>query len=391
MTKLEQLIAELCPDGVEYIKLDEVEMKRGVRVVRSQLNDSGQYPVYQNSMTPLGYYVESNCSAYTTFVISAGAAGEIGFSDVDFWAADDCFYFVHRGDMDNKFLYYALLCQQKLLFSRVRRASVPRLSRAAIKQLSIPKPPPEVQREIVRILDNFTELSAELSAELTLRQKQYEYYRDKLLSFNELDKRGGALMALCEIGTFVRGNGLQKKDFVSNGVGCIHYGQIYTYYGTFADKTKTFVSPELARSLTKVEHGDLVIACTSENMEDVCKTVAWLGKDTIVTGGHASVFKHEQNAKYMAYCFQTSAFFEQKRKYARGAKVIDIKTVDLGKIKIPIPSLDEQERIVAILDKFDVLTADISVGLPAEIALRHKQYEYYRDRLLAFPENRAEG
>lgn len=191
-------------------------------------------------------------------------------------------------------------------------------------------------------------------------------------------------MALGDIGTFVRGNGLQKKDFVESGVGCIHYGQIYTYYGTYTSKTKSFVNPDLASHLCKVSRGDLVIACTSENIEDVCKSVAWLGEDDIVTGGHACVFKHNQNPKYIAYFFQTEAFFVQKKKYARGTKVIDIKVEDMAKITISLPSLSEQERIVSILDKFDALVNDLTSGLPAELAARRQQYEYYRDRLLSF-------
>ena len=98
-------------------------------------------------------------------------------------------------------------------------------------------------------------------------------------------------MTLGEIGTFVRGSGLQKKDFTPAGVGCIHYGQIYTYYGTCADKTKSFVSYETAKQLKHVEHGDVIITNTSENIEDVCKAVVYLGKEPIVTGGHASIFK----------------------------------------------------------------------------------------------------
>ena len=191
-------------------------------------------------------------------------------------------------------------------------------------------------------------------------------------------------MKMSEIGTFTRGNGLQKKDFTSEGVGCIHYGQIYTYYGTWADKTKSYVSSELANKLTKVRKGDLIITCTSENIEDVCKAVAWLGDKDIVTGGHACVFTHNENPKYIAYFLQTAVFFQQKKKHARGTKVIDIKVNDLGKIKIPIPPLSEQQRIVSILDKFETLVNDLSQGLPAEIAAVQEQYEYYRNKLLTF-------
>ena len=130
--------------------------------------------------------------------------------------------------------------------------------------------------------------------------------------------------------------------------------------------------------------GDLIITNTSENIEDVCKTVAWLGNEEIVTGGHATIFKHKENPKYLAYYTQTPMFFAEKKKLARGTKVIDVSAKDLAKISIPIPPLTEQERIVGILDKFDTLVNDISVGLPAEIQARRKQYEYYRNKLLSF-------
>jgi len=191
MSKLDRLIAELCPDGVEYKPLGEISrITRGVRVVKSQLSEGGRYPVYQNSMTPLGYYKDSNCQANTVFVISAGAAGEIGYSTIDYWAADDCFCFTCSDNLDDRFLYYTMLCQQNYLFSRVRKASVPRLSRTVVERLTIPVPPLPVQHEIVRILDNFTQLIAELTVdlttELTARKKQYDFYRSELLTFKEI-------------------------------------------------------------------------------------------------------------------------------------------------------------------------------------------------------------
>ena len=192
-----------------------------------------------------------------------------------------------------------------------------------------------------------------------------------------------------EIGSVIRGNGLQKKDFVESGVGCIHYGQIYTYYGTYTDKTKSFVSPELAQKLKKAHYGDLVIATTSENVEDVGKAVVWLGKDDICISGDSFVFRHKQNPKYMAYLFQSEMFFQQKRKCATGAKVIRINDVAMKKFSFPIPPLEEQEHIVKILDRFEALCNDISVGLPAEIKARQQQYEYYRNKLLTFEQVEA--
>ncbi|MBQ0156206.1 MAG: restriction endonuclease subunit S [Bacteroidales bacterium] len=198
----------------------------------------------------------------------------------------------------------------------------------------------------------------------------------------ELCPNGVEWKTLGEIGTFVRGNGLQKSDFKESGIGCIHYGQIYTYYGLFTDKTKSFVSPDLAEKLKKVEPGDIILACTSENIEDVCKCVVWEGTDIIVTGGHASIFKHNQNPRYIAYFFKSSVFEKQKIKYVYGAKVIDIKNDDLAKIEIPLPPLPVQTEIVRILDKF----VEQQEQLEKLIALRTKQYEYYREEMLTAKE-----
>jgi len=141
-------------------------------------------------MVPLGYHRESNFSAETTFIIGAGAASEIGYSKVDFWAADDCFLIECPENLKGRFLYYALLSRRHHLASKVRRASVPRLPRAAIEQIKIPLPPLEEQERIVAILDKFdtltTDISQGLPAEIEARQKQYEYYRDRLLTFEEV-------------------------------------------------------------------------------------------------------------------------------------------------------------------------------------------------------------
>lgn len=186
--KIRELIETLCPDGVKYEVLDDLAtISRGVRVVKNQLTEKGEFPVYQNSLVPMGFFEESNCTANTTFIISAGAAGEIGYSSVDFWAADDCFFFVDHERLHSKFLYYSILRQQKYLFSQVRRASVPRLARSIVEQLLIPVPPLPVQEEIVAVLDRFdtlvNDLKSGLPAEIAARRKQYEYYRDKLLTF----------------------------------------------------------------------------------------------------------------------------------------------------------------------------------------------------------------
>lgn len=174
---------------VVWKPLGEVaEICRGRRLVRKELREKGSHPVYQNSMTPLGYYEESNVSASTTFVIAAGAAGSVGYCDEPFWAADDVFYFLPSDCLDSKYLYHYLQSRKHTLVQHVRKASVPRLSREVLKKLLIPIPPLSVQAEIVRILDSFTSLTAELEAELEARRAQYAHYRDELLKFTN---RGG--------------------------------------------------------------------------------------------------------------------------------------------------------------------------------------------------------
>lgn len=191
---------------------------------------------------------------------------------------------------------------------------------------------------------------------------------------------------MSEIGTFIRGNGLQKKDFTESGVPCIHYWQIYTYYGTFATKTKSFVSEETATKCKKAHSGDLIFATVSENIEDVCKCVAWLGNEEICISGDSLAFHHNQNPKYLAYYFQTFAFSDYKRSRVTGTKVIRLHQSQLEQFVIPVPTLAEQERIASILDKFETLLNDLSQGLPAEIAAVQEQYDYYRNKLLSFEE-----
>lgn len=192
-------------------------------------------------------------------------------------------------------------------------------------------------------------------------------------------------MPLGEIGELVRGNGLSKKDFTESGVPAIHYGQIYTYYGLTTTSTKSFVSHEAAEKLKKVNKGDVVITNTSENLEDVGKALVYLGEQQAVTGGHATIFKPSENilGKYFAYFTQTEDFERQKRKYAKGIKVIDVYASDMAKILIPIPPLDVQTEIIRILDVYSYLREEVFAQLTKEIDLRKNQYCYYRDQLFS--------
>ena len=197
---------------------------------------------------------------------------------------------------------------------------------------------------------------------------------------------GVAVVKLGDIASISRGGNFQKKDFTDDGYPAIHYGQIYTQYGIYATETIATITDIVAGKSRKAVPHDIIMAVTSENIEDVCKCVAWLEDGEIAVSGHTAIIHHNQNAKYLAYYFHTEDFAKQKRKLAHGTKVIEVTPDKLEDIIIPLPSLEEQERIVAILDKFDKLCDELSQGLQAEIEVCQKQYEYYRDKLLTFRE-----
>ena len=159
---------------------------------------------------------------------------------------------------------------------------------------------------------------------------------------------------------------------------------MYTHFGVYAEETITFVNEEVFSNSKIARQGDIVMAVTSENVEDVCSCTAWLGDEEVAISGHTAIIRHNQNAKYMSYFFHSSAFFEQKKRLAHGTKVIEVTPSKLGGIEIMLPTIEEQSRIVSILDRFDSLCNDITNGLPAEIEARKKQYEYYRNKLLDF-------
>ena len=387
---------------IEWKPLGDVaELKRGTSITK-KTSTEGKYPVISGGQQP-AYYIDTfNRDGETITVAGSGAyAGFVMFWNEPIFVSDAFSIKADEKQILSRYIYHFLLNIQEKIHDLKAGGGVPHVYAKDVARFLVPIPCPdnptkslEIQRKIVEILDKFTTLEAELEAELDCRRRQYEYYRNQLISFDILNRGGQRLnnikvMSLGELGTFTRGSGLQKKDFTPTGIGCIHYGQIYTYYGTYAYKTKSFVSQEFAQKARKAKNGDLIIATTSENDEDVCKAVAWLGDEEIAVSSDACFYAHTMNPKYVAYYFQTEQFQKQKRCFITGTKVRRVNSNDLAKIKIPVPPLAEQERIVSILDKFDTLTNSISEGLPKEIELRRKQYEYYRNQLLSFPEYKA--
>lgn len=368
MSKLEKLINELCPNGVEWKALGSaINLSRGVRVVRSQLNDQGKYPVYQNSMVPLGYFDESNYRAKTTFIISAGAAGTVGYSDENFWAADDCYCLICPESLNSRYLYYALKNQQDYIFSQVRKASVPRIARDVVERIQIPIPPLPVQEEIVRILDNFTELTAELTAEQVARKKQYEYYRDSLLKSNA-DIPMKRLGDTCKMksGKAIKAEMLSQAKDAEHPYPCFGGNSIRGY---IAETSNQGAYPIIGRQ------GAL------------CGNVNYATGEFYATE-HAVVVESlgEYEQRYLFYLLTAMNLNQYKSQGAQPGLAVG----NIENLLAPVPSLEQQRKVVDILDRFDTLCNDISGGLPAEIEARKKQYEYYRDKLLTFPKANVE-
>ncbi|MBY5024703.1 restriction endonuclease subunit S [Streptococcus suis] len=320
----------------------------------------------------------------------------------EFWS-----YSSDSDDVNLRYVYHYLNHNKSHFQHIAGNMQMPQISSNDTEKYKIPLPTKTVQSRIVQVLDNFdavcNDLNIGLPKEIELRQKQYEYFREKLLTFTAegvytdstvqyrqdlirlLNWVFGPIRvelgAICE---FTRGNGLQKKDFTEEGFPVIHYGQIYTRYGFSTKDTVSFTSQTVFDKLKKAQSNDIVMATTSENVEDVGKAVVWEGEEVIGVSGDSYIIQTSQNARYLNYFFKSVHFQSQKEKKVTGTKVIRITAKDMGKFVINIPSLEDQSRIVSILDTFDNLTSSIAEGLPKEIELRQKQYEYFRDQLLNF-------
>lgn len=390
MSRIDKLIERLCPDGVEYRSLGEVcELARGVRVIKKNLAEEGDIPVFQNALKPLGFNVESNRRGEMAFVICAGAAGQVGYSKVAFWAADDC-YTVESALMNDRFLYHLLLNQQHKLLSQVRKASIPRLSRAAIEKLRIPVPPMEVQEEIVRVLDTLTELEAELEAkleaELEAHKAQHAYYRDAIF-----ESRGNVpVFRLGDLFPFIR-NGFvgTATPYFTDDSGVRYLKGTNIHNGVIGNNDYTYITRDFheAHLRSELHVGDILVVQSGHVGECAVVTSEYEGANC-----HALIVMSnggECLSQYVCHYLRSTRGKKKLASIATGGTVKHILASKVKSVEIPLPPIDEQHRIVDVLDKFDALVNDITQGLPAEIEARRKQYAYYRDRLLAFKEKKA--
>ena len=338
-------------------------------------------------------------------------AAKVGIAKIPLTTNQACCNIEVEEDIANyRYVYHWLTYNYEVLKS-MGQGSQSNINAGMIKSFKIPVPSLEIQSRIVQILDNFdmvcNDLNIGLPKEIELRQKQYEYFKEKLLTFvaegdytesrvEEWDNStiikllqwvfGPIRVELGAICEFVRGNGLQKKDFTEIGKSVIHYGQIYTKYDFTVTETLSKTSVIVFEKLKKAYPNDLIMATTSENVEDVGKAIVWEGKEEIGISGDSYIIQTNQNSRYLNYCFRSTSFQSQKERKVTGTKVIRINSKDMEKFKIVLPSLTEQKRIVSILNHFNTLTHSLSEGLPKEIELREKQYEYWREQLLHFNE-----
>lgn len=414
MSRIDDLIKKYAPAGVEYKPLGDVaEVFRGKRFVKADIVASGVpcvhygeiYTKYGLSANVSYSFLEPAHAASLRVALPGdlivAAAGEtiedIGNSVA--WLGSepivihDACYAVRSSFLDATFLSYLFRTgdfksqiRKWISSSKISSISTQNLSRALV-----PVPPLEVQREIVRTLDTFTELESELEveleAELGTRMQQYAHYRDALLSFERRDDV--EWKPLNAVGSFLRGRRFTKADFADTGTPCIHYGEIYTHYGTSATAVVSHLRPELKTALRFAEPGDVVLVDVGETVQDVGKAVAWLGDEPVAIHDHSYAYRSELDPSYVSYVMQTASFIAARARFVARTKVKTLLIDGFGTVRIPVPSSEEQRRIVAVLDGFQVLVNDLSSGLPAEVEARRQQYAYYRDRLLAFEEATA--
>ena len=424
-----EIIGSGCSNEITFCRIKDVcNRQKGINITAEKMKELNKedapVKIFAGGNTTANLEIdmvgENNIIEIPSVIVKSRGNIDFEYYDKPFSHKNEMWSYSTINDkvLNIKFLFYLLKNNLKYFRDNSISGKLPQISTGVTDNYKIPILSIEIQNKIVKILDKFQSLLADtkglLPQEIEQRQKQYEYYREKLLTFNEnsakhththnlisnsyfdLLKEAASISdvklfevewkVLGSIGVFENGTGMPKSLFDETGsVGAIHYGHIYTKYNLFVNQPIVRVTKKNAKNLKVVNKGDLVIAKTSENIEDVMKTVAYLGEDYAVTGGHSAIFRHKENPKYLSHVFNGAKYLlRQKNKLARGVKVIELSITDMEKIKIPVPPIKVQEHIVEILDKFDTIVNDISKGLPKEIELRQKQYEYYREKLLSF-------
>ena len=361
MSKLEELIQQLCPDGVEYKRLGDVLVIKNGRDYKSF--KSGNVPVY-GSGGIMAYIDTAVYDKPSVLIPRKGSLEKLYYVDKPFWNVDTIFYTeINTELVCPKFVYYWLAKQH---LERLNKAGgVPSLTQAVLNKVTIPVPPLEIQREIVRILNNFAELTgkltAELSVELTARKKQYEYYQTKLFSFGDAT----VYMPLAEIAEIGTGSSNTNEELAEG-------------------KYPFFVRSQDVRRKNEYEYDGTAIITSGDGV-GVGKIFHYIeGKYALHQRAYRIHITDERIIPKYFYYYMKATFLPYIEKASFHSSVTSIRRPMLNKFPVPVVSIDQQNRIVSILDRFDVLCNDLTSGLPAEIEARQKQYEYYRDKLLTF-------
>ncbi|MCD8560435.1 MAG: restriction endonuclease subunit S [Shewanella xiamenensis] len=369
MSRIDELIAEDCPNGVEFKRLgDIVRIKNGKD--HKSLGD-GEFPVYGSG----GIMRYADTYAYnkpSVLIPRKGSLGNLFFVDVPFWTVDTIFYTeIDEKQVNPKYLYYFLTTVG--LGAMNQAGGVPSQTQSVLNELRIPIPCPdnpekslEIQSEIVRILDSFTELTAELTseltAELTSRKKQYNYYRDKLLTFADGEVEWNSLGDVAVIGT---GNN-DTQDAVEDGQ--------YIFYARGREPLK----------LNSFDFDETAII-TAGDGAGVGKVYHYAQGKYALHQRAYRIVPGQRMAPRFVYHYISACFNSYIQKASVSSSVTSLRRPMFLNFPIPVPPLSEQNSIVAMLDKFDVLTTSITEALLREIELRQQQYEYYRDLLFSFP------
>jgi type I restriction enzyme, S subunit len=374
-SKIEKLIAELCNEGVEFKELGKiVKIKNGKDWKRL---GEGNIPVYGTGGV-MGYVDTFSYNKPTVLIPRKGSITNIFYLDVPFWNVDTIYYTViDTRQVLPKFFYYVIknIDLEKLDTGSGR----PSLTQAVLDRIKIPIPPLPIQEEIVKILDTFTKLEAELEAELEARKKQYECYRDELLTFeDDVEWKTLGEVAL----EFGRGKSKHRprndSRLYGGDIPFIQTGDIRNSSHIIREYTQIYSEFGLKQSKLWPK-GTLCITIAANIAETTVLGFDACFPDSII-GFIADPEK--SNANFVEYLL--SSFKSKLQAQSTGSAQSNIKLATFESMRFPFPSLAEQERIVTILDKFDALVNDISIGLPAELNARRKQYEYYRDKLLTF-------
>ncbi len=393
MNYIEKMLQDYCPNGVEWKELGEVcEFKRG-QSLTSKKAVAGDVPVISGGQKPAFMHNTPNREGETIVVAGSGAyAGFVSYWDKPIFVSDAFSVDIKNlHEVSVRYVFHFLLNNQQKIYATKSGAGIPHVYGKNIAKFLIPIPPLKIQEEIVQILDKFTEYVTELTAELTDRQKQYSFYRDKLLSFED-EVYQVEWKTLGELFEFK--NGLNKgKEFFGRGTPIVNYTDVYKNIRLTSAVVRGTVeaSPEEQKRYN-VRRGDVFFTRTSETKEEIGKTSVLLED---IDGGVFSGFVLRARPKtdsllpeYCAHCFNSSSFRKEIVRYSTYTTRALTNGSTLAKLTIPLPPLPIQERIVQVLDNFDAVCNDLNIGLPKEIELRQKQYEYFREKLLTFT---AEG